>query len=181
MNEYMPHNLAVEYLWSSRRLQSFPRIERGYSSICGGGVCLSHTQLHPRSGEKLLQSRQRPSICLVWLKMSFERMSLAAVRWERKPGISAPSRIRWHLRSETDYKALQRLGLGLGLFHLSLSICLVGPRGFERMLPVAVRLASPLGISALSPLLLVAAKQLVREDSTRDGLLGWWRSWKDPQ
>ena len=107
-------------------------------------------------------------------------MSLAAARWARKPGISAPSRIRWHLRSEIDYKTLPRLGLGLGLFHLSPSICLVGPRrGFERMLPVAVRLASPLGISALSPLLLVAAKQLVREDSTRDGLQGWWRSWKD--
>jgi hypothetical protein len=92
-------------------------------------------------------------------------MSLTAVRGARPPGISVPSRTRSHLRSEADYETLQWL-----VFRLSLSICLVGlRRGFER---AAVRLAMLPGISALSQLLSVADKELVRGGSTRDGLQG---------
>ena len=112
--------------------------------------------------------------------MSFEPMSLAAVRQTGTPGTSAPSGTRWHLRPESGYATLQRLCPGL--FHLSPSFCLVGLRsGFERMPPVGVRLASLPEISAQSLQLLVAAKQLVHVDSARDGLQGWWKAWTHSQ
>jgi hypothetical protein len=156
--------------WSSsghrdNRDPSLESKKKGCSSICSGPTRAIRTRLHPRSGEKLQQSRQR---------MGFQWMSLAAVRRVRPPGTgtSVRSHTRLHLCSEVDYETLQRLA-----FRLLLSIWLVGQRrGFEQMSPDAVRLARPPGISVLSLLSSVAAKQLVRGDLTRDGLQGWLRA-----